>query len=133
MNNELASASAAGAHKARSVGWSDVTQRSACLSPAFAQLGTLLMQAEIPHWFCSCVDQRKVEGHHAICKGRTEASRERGFTHTQLRNLTRALLVSGKSHILLGGGRRVGPPVISQATGQISKIQTSFDSPVREL
>ena len=28
---------------------------------------------------------------------------------------------------------RIGPPEISQITGPISKIQTSFDSPVREI
>ena len=46
--------------------------------------------------------------------------------------LTRAPLGSGESHILLGAGR-IGPPVISQTTGPISKNQTPFDSPVREL
>ena len=35
------------------------------------------------------------------------------------------------SHILCWGA--VSPPVISQTTGPISKIQTSFDSPVRAL
>ena len=47
---------------------------------------------------------------------------------------TRAPLGSGESHILLaGGGRIIPPPVISQTTGPIPKIQTLFDSPVREL
>ena len=32
-----------------------------------------------------------------------------------------------------GGGRAKGPPEISQTTGPISKFQTPFDSPVREL
>ena len=34
---------------------------------------------------------------------------------------------------LLGGGGAKGPPEISQTTGPISKFQTPFDSPVREL
>ena len=32
-----------------------------------------------------------------------------------------------------GGGGAKGPPEISQTTGPISKFQTPFDSPVREL
>ena len=32
-----------------------------------------------------------------------------------------------------GGGGGKGPPEISQTTGPISKFQTTFDSPVREL
>ena len=32
-----------------------------------------------------------------------------------------------------GGGPKAPPPVISQTTGPISKFQTPFDSPVREL
>ena len=32
-----------------------------------------------------------------------------------------------------GGGGGKGPPEISQTTGPISKFQTPFDSPVREL
>ena len=32
-----------------------------------------------------------------------------------------------------GGGGGEGPPEISQTTGPISKFQTPFDSPVREL
>ena len=32
-----------------------------------------------------------------------------------------------------GGGAKPPPPEISQTTGPISKFQTSFDSPVREL
>ena len=32
-----------------------------------------------------------------------------------------------------GGGAKGPPPEISQTTGPISKFQTSFDSPVREL
>ena len=32
-----------------------------------------------------------------------------------------------------GGGGAKGPPEISQITGPISKFQTPFDSPVREL
>ena len=32
-----------------------------------------------------------------------------------------------------GGGQRSPPPEISQTTGPISKFQTPFDSPVREL
>ena len=32
-----------------------------------------------------------------------------------------------------GGGGPKGPPEISQTTGPISKFQTPFDSPVREL
>ena len=32
-----------------------------------------------------------------------------------------------------GGGGANGPPEISQTTGPISKFQTPFDSPVREL
>ena len=45
--------------------------------------------------------------------------------------LTRAPLGFGESHSVRGG--RVGPFVISQTTGPISKIQAPFDSPVREL
>ena len=47
--------------------------------------------------------------------------------------LTRAPLGSGESHSLLGRGGGAYPPVISQTTGPISKIQTPFDSTVREL
>ena len=37
-------------------------------------------------------------------------------------------------HVLLGGGGgQRAPPEISQTTGPISKFQTPFDSPVREL
>ena len=36
------------------------------------------------------------------------------------------------SHAFCWGGG-VAPPVISQTTGPISKIQITFDSPVREL
>ena len=32
-----------------------------------------------------------------------------------------------------GGGKRAPPPEISRTTGPISKFQTPFDSPVREL
>ena len=47
---------------------------------------------------------------------------------------SRSPLGSGESHILLGGGGGVKAfPVICQTTGPISKIQTPFDSPVREL
>ena len=49
------------------------------------------------------------------------------------RGLTRALLGSGESHILLEGGGAYRPPIISQSTGPISKIQTPFDSPVRDI
>ena len=43
------------------------------------------------------------------------------------------MLGSGESHILLGGGGCIAPPVISRTTGPISKIQTPFDSPVHEF
>ena len=46
--------------------------------------------------------------------------------------LTRAPLGSGETHILLGGGA-YRPPIISQTTRPISKMQKLFDSPVREL
>ena len=64
--------------------------------------------------------------------------RSKGLGETNLKReinfglgLTRAPLGAGESHILLGAG--VSFPVISQTTGPISKIQTPFDSPVREI
>ena len=45
---------------------------------------------------------------------------------------TRAPLNSRESHILWGA-YRPPPPVVSQTTRPISKIQTPFDSPVCEL
>ena len=48
-------------------------------------------------------------------------------------NRTRAPLDSRESHILGGGAAYRHPPVISQTAGPISKIQTPFDSPEREI
>ena len=39
-------------------------------------------------------------------------------------------MVSGSQYVLIGG---YSPPEISQTTGTISKFQTAFDSPGREL
>ena len=50
----------------------------------------------------------------------------------QMSLLTRAPLGSGESHSV-GRSYPPPPPVISQTTGPISKIQTPFDSPVSEL
>ena len=45
--------------------------------------------------------------------------------------LTLAPMVSGSQYVLIGGYSP--PPEISQTTGMISKFQTAFDSPGREL
>ena len=46
--------------------------------------------------------------------------------------LTLAPMGSGWQYVLIGGGG-YSPPEISQTTGTISRFQTSFDSPEREL
>ena len=58
-----------------------------------------------------------------------------GFFKAGLVPLTPASLRIDGPHILLeeGGGGGYRPPVISQTTGPISKTQTPFDSPLREL
>ena len=48
-------------------------------------------------------------------------------------SLTRAPFGLWRVTHSVGGGGAFQPPVISQTTGPISKIQTPFDSPVRDL
>ena len=62
---------------------------------------------------------------HALCLTSSAMSRDESL-------LSGAQLGSGESCIFCWGGA-YRPPVISQTTGPISKIQTPFDSPVREL
>ena len=47
--------------------------------------------------------------------------------------LTLAPMGSGWQYVLIGGGGYGPPPEIPQTTGTISKFQTPFDSPGREL